>query len=212
LSAFSPPNAETTRPAFEPAKVPANCGLFVRDQKTPVRIGLHGGPGRIRTSNQTVMSAVTSSEVSMTSSAFHYLSQRMFTIGCGQSLAKRWSAVVVNPKDDIGDITCTKGRGAHQRLGSPPPWSASSPPRRYTSQLTAAHRGPTPSSFEGPANEPAYKFPAYRCHPRVGSPYPYRGCTTGTGGDARAARGLHGSCTGSCTLRGSPMQARRAAA
>ena len=51
------PAAETTRPAFEPAKVPANCGLFVRDQKTPVRIGLHGGPGRIRTSNQTVMSA-----------------------------------------------------------------------------------------------------------------------------------------------------------
>src|SRR5262245_23225804 len=44
------PAAETTRPAFEPAKVPANCGLFVRDQKTPVRIGLHGGPGRCSTS------------------------------------------------------------------------------------------------------------------------------------------------------------------
>jgi hypothetical protein len=34
----------------------AKCGLFVRDQETPVHIGLRGGPGRIRTSNQTVMS------------------------------------------------------------------------------------------------------------------------------------------------------------
>jgi hypothetical protein len=84
----------------------------------------------------------------------------------------------------------TKGRGAHQRLGSPPPWRASSPPRRYASQLTAAHRGPTPSSFEGPANEPAYKFPAYRCHPRVGSPYPYRGCTTGTGARRTSSTGV----------------------
>jgi hypothetical protein len=47
---------ETARPAFEPAETPANCGLFVRDRETSVRIGLHGGPGRIRTSNQTVMS------------------------------------------------------------------------------------------------------------------------------------------------------------
>jgi hypothetical protein len=39
--------AETARPAFEPAKMPANCGLFVRDQKMPVRIGLRGG-GRSR--------------------------------------------------------------------------------------------------------------------------------------------------------------------
>src|SRR6516225_1797279 len=36
--------------------MPANCGLFVRDRETPVRIGLCGGPGRTRTSNQTVMS------------------------------------------------------------------------------------------------------------------------------------------------------------
>src|SRR5258707_4294047 len=50
------PAAETVRPAFEPAKMPANRELFVRDQKTPVRIGLRGGPGRTRTSNQTVMS------------------------------------------------------------------------------------------------------------------------------------------------------------
>src|SRR6266446_2233877 len=37
------PAAETARPTLEPAKMPANCGLFGRDQKTPVRIGLHGG-------------------------------------------------------------------------------------------------------------------------------------------------------------------------
>ena len=30
-------------PAFEPAKMPANCGLFVRDWETPVRIGVRGG-------------------------------------------------------------------------------------------------------------------------------------------------------------------------
>ena len=47
---------ETGRHAFEPTKMPANCGLFVRERETPVRMGLHGGPGRIRTSNQTVMS------------------------------------------------------------------------------------------------------------------------------------------------------------
>src|SRR5205807_308113 len=49
------PAAETARPAFEPAKMPAKCRLFVRDRETPVRIGLRGGPGRIRTSNQFVM-------------------------------------------------------------------------------------------------------------------------------------------------------------
>src|SRR5258706_15972880 len=54
----SRPAAETAPPAFEPAKMPANCGLCGRDQETPVRIGLHGGAGRIRTSNQTVMSVV----------------------------------------------------------------------------------------------------------------------------------------------------------
>jgi hypothetical protein len=40
----------------EPAKMPANCGLFLRDRETAFRIGLRGGPGRTRTSNQTVMS------------------------------------------------------------------------------------------------------------------------------------------------------------
>src|SRR2546422_10394805 len=40
----------------EPAETPAKCALFARDHETPVRIGVRGGPGRIRTSNQTVMS------------------------------------------------------------------------------------------------------------------------------------------------------------
>jgi hypothetical protein len=43
-------------PHLNPRKCPQNCGLFVRDRETSVRIGLRGGPGRIRTSNQTVMS------------------------------------------------------------------------------------------------------------------------------------------------------------
>jgi hypothetical protein len=34
---------ETARPAFEPAKTPAKCALFVRDRETSVRIGLRGG-------------------------------------------------------------------------------------------------------------------------------------------------------------------------
>ena len=50
------PAAETARPAFEPAEMPANCGPFVRDRETSVCIGLRGGAGRTQTSNQTVMS------------------------------------------------------------------------------------------------------------------------------------------------------------
>src|SRR6266478_9071899 len=54
----SRPAAETAPPAFEPAKMPAKSGLFGRDQKTSVRTGTRGGPGRTRTSNQTVMSGL----------------------------------------------------------------------------------------------------------------------------------------------------------
>jgi hypothetical protein len=36
-------------------QMPANCGLFVGDRETSVRIGLHGGPERTRTSNQTII-------------------------------------------------------------------------------------------------------------------------------------------------------------
>jgi hypothetical protein len=50
------PAAETARPTFELAETPANCGLFVRDRETSVRIGLRSGRWRTRTSNQTVMS------------------------------------------------------------------------------------------------------------------------------------------------------------
>jgi hypothetical protein len=48
--------AVTHRLPFERAEMPANCGLFVRDRETSVRIGLRG----TRTSNQTVMSEVPS--------------------------------------------------------------------------------------------------------------------------------------------------------
>ena len=50
------PAAETASLPFEPAKMPANCGLFGRDQERPVGIELRGGAGRTQTSNQTVMS------------------------------------------------------------------------------------------------------------------------------------------------------------
>jgi hypothetical protein len=36
--------AETARPAFEPRNSPPNCGLFVGDLETPVRIGLDNLP------------------------------------------------------------------------------------------------------------------------------------------------------------------------
>src|SRR5262249_22220391 len=44
--------AETACPVSEPAKMPANCGLFVRDRETAFRIGLRGGPERTRTACQ----------------------------------------------------------------------------------------------------------------------------------------------------------------
>ena len=73
----------------------ANCGLLGRLREI-IRFEdlLVVGPGGLRTANQTVMSAVTLSEISMKSGVFHHSDQRMFTIGCGQALAKRWSAVV----------------------------------------------------------------------------------------------------------------------
>src|SRR6266446_8207667 len=37
------PAAETASLPFEPAKMPANCGLFGRDQERPVGIELRGG-------------------------------------------------------------------------------------------------------------------------------------------------------------------------
>ena len=40
--------AETAGLPFEPAKIPANCGLFGRDQEQPVGIELRGGPERCR--------------------------------------------------------------------------------------------------------------------------------------------------------------------
>jgi hypothetical protein len=48
----TPLSAETT----SPATMPANGGLFVPRQEISVFARMRGGPGRIRTSNQTVMS------------------------------------------------------------------------------------------------------------------------------------------------------------
>jgi hypothetical protein len=53
------------------------------------------------------MSAVTSSEVPTKSDVFRHVNQRMFAIGCGQSLAKRWLTVHVGaPANNY-----TSGRG-----------------------------------------------------------------------------------------------------
>src|SRR5438034_8145318 len=38
--------------AFEPAETPANCGRFLRDRETSVRIGLRGGAERTQTTYQ----------------------------------------------------------------------------------------------------------------------------------------------------------------
>jgi hypothetical protein len=38
------PGSRPQVPAFESAKMPANCGLFGRDEERPVGIGLRGGP------------------------------------------------------------------------------------------------------------------------------------------------------------------------
>ena len=64
------------------------CG--VRDREIPVRIGLHGGPGRTRTSNQTVMSAVIAPEMPIKSAFPCRANQSLFASGSRQSLAKRW--------------------------------------------------------------------------------------------------------------------------
>src|SRR5260370_32387015 len=71
---------------------------FVHLQEISGSTRLRGGPGRTRTSNQTVMSAVTSSEVPIKSDVFRHTNQRMFTISCGQSLAKRWLGNSAAPK------------------------------------------------------------------------------------------------------------------
>ena len=39
-----------------PARKPADSGLFAKSREISVRLGLRGGPGRTRTSNQAVMS------------------------------------------------------------------------------------------------------------------------------------------------------------
>jgi hypothetical protein len=84
--------------------------------ETP-QILVRGGPGRIRTSNQTVMSAVTLSETSIKSDPFHHTNQQMFTIGCGQSLAKHWSGPSQpNPNRPSGDALAVRDFGLPEAL------------------------------------------------------------------------------------------------
>src|SRR6516164_10792155 len=71
-------------------RTPPVRGLSQPLQEISASAGMRGGPGRTRTSNQTVMSAVTSSEMPINSDVSRHVNQRMFTIGCGQPLAKRW--------------------------------------------------------------------------------------------------------------------------
>src|SRR5262245_50007153 len=82
--------------------------------------GTSGGPGRTRTSNQTVMSAVTLSEISMKSIASRYANQRMFTIGCGQSLAKRWLACADN-RHSGPQLRCGLDPSGRESLAGPQP-------------------------------------------------------------------------------------------
>jgi UvrD-like helicase C-terminal domain len=54
------------------------------------------------------MSAVISSEVLIKSDFFRYINQRMFTISCGQSLAKRWLGNSAAQHSNF-KISCSKG-------------------------------------------------------------------------------------------------------
>ena len=53
-----------------PARAPANWGPFAKSREISVRMGLFGGPGRTRTSNQAVMSALPSPELSINIGVF----------------------------------------------------------------------------------------------------------------------------------------------
>src|SRR5262245_30092807 len=53
---LSPQPSSETAPLVLNHEIPANCGHFVGDQRTSVRTEVRGGPGRTRTSSQTIMS------------------------------------------------------------------------------------------------------------------------------------------------------------
>ena len=72
------------------------------------------------------MSAVTLSEMSMKSGVFHHSNQRMFTIGCGQALAKRWPAVVGPERPQICPLPVIFPRLIARRSG-PRQWQRGAP-------------------------------------------------------------------------------------
>jgi hypothetical protein len=78
----------------ERASIPhlaTRCGRKAEKQMKSTAKNIDGGPGRTRTSNQTVMSEITSPEISATFDFFRHVRSRLFTFGCGHPLAKRWS-------------------------------------------------------------------------------------------------------------------------
>jgi hypothetical protein len=63
---------------------------------------MRGGPGRTRTSNQAVMSAVSAPEKSINTSIFALVRTPPFTFVHGVSLVKRWSAIYAPSGDSTG--------------------------------------------------------------------------------------------------------------
>jgi hypothetical protein len=73
-----------------PARKPANSGLFAKTGEISVRHGLRGGPGRTRTSNQAVMSALPYPERSIKIGISAHVRQRLFTFGNVVTLVVYW--------------------------------------------------------------------------------------------------------------------------
>ena len=73
---------------------PANSGLVSENQEISVSGRMRGGPGRTRTSNQAVMSAVTAPKRSAIIGIFARVRRRLFLFGYGVSLVIRWLSIV----------------------------------------------------------------------------------------------------------------------
>ncbi len=75
-------------------KLSKSMGQIVKTEKWPTKTTAEkqdGGPGRTRTSNQAVMSAVTSSEISAKIGVSEHVRDRLFAFGCDVLLVFRWS-------------------------------------------------------------------------------------------------------------------------
>jgi hypothetical protein len=82
----------------------ANSGLFAKNQEISVCGEMGGGPGRTRTSNQAVMSALLYSKKSLTIGVFGPVRRRMFVFGCGVLLVIHWSEANASRKSEIHEI------------------------------------------------------------------------------------------------------------